>query len=93
LSDLQTTLLPKPIEGFQVETLDGEVVLLHPTRNIIVHSNSTATLIWKLCNGQNTVEDIVRILGAAYPDARAQIKKDVPETIRKLMEQGVLDGN
>jgi len=90
---VQTTFLPRSVEGFQVETLDGEVVLLHPARNIIVHSNATATLIWKLCNGQNTVEDIIRILGAAYPDARAQIKKDVPETIQKLMEQGVLDGN
>jgi coenzyme PQQ biosynthesis protein PqqD len=93
LFDVQITLLPKPVEGFQVETLDGEVVLLHPARNIILHSNETATLILKLCNGQNTVEDIIRILGAAYPDARAQIKNDVPETIRKLMEQGVLDGN
>jgi uncharacterized protein YidB (DUF937 family) len=45
-----------------------------------------------MCDGNNTVEDIVNILSGAYPDARNQIAKDVPETIQKLRAQGALDG-
>ena len=83
---------PKKCEGFLVEELDGEVVLLHPAKNIIIHSNETAALIWQMCDGINTVEDIVNILSGAYPESKNEIAKDVPETIQKLRSQGALDG-
>ena len=83
---------PKKCEGFLVEELDGEVVLLHPAKNIIIHSNETAALIWQMCDGINTVEDIVNILSGAYPESKNEIAKDVPETIQKLRTQGALDG-
>lgn len=87
-----TPLFPKQCAGFLIEKMDGEMVLFHPARNIIIHSNETAALIWQMCDGNNTVQDIVDILSGAYPDARAQIAKDVPETIQKLRAQGALDG-
>ena len=83
---------PKKCVGFIVEQMDGEVVLMHPGKNIIIHSNETAALIWQLCDGNNTVTQIVDILSGAYPEARAEIEKDVPETIQKLRAQGALDG-
>ena len=83
---------PKQCKGFLVERMDGEVVLLHPGRNIIIHSNETAALIWQLCDGVHTVNEIVAILAGAYPDARAQIAAEVPVTIQKLRAQGALDG-
>lgn len=88
---LQTNL-PKKCDGFLVEEMDGEVVLLHPGKNIIIHSNATAALIWQMCDGLNTIDDIVNILSGAYPDAKDEIAKDVPETIQKLRAQGALDG-
>ncbi len=83
---------PKQCEGFVIEQLDGEVVLLHPVRNILIHSNQTGALIWQLCDGTRTVEEISDILSAAYPEAGARIAQDVPDTIRKLRAQGALDG-
>jgi hypothetical protein len=85
-------LNPKKCVGFLVERMDGETVLLHPARNIIIHANETAALIWQMCDGNNSIDDIVNILGGAYPDARAQIAKEVPDTIKKLRAQGALDG-
>lgn len=85
------TSTPKQCAGFLIEQMDGELVLFHPARNIIIHSNETAALIWQLCDGNNTVDQIVGILSGAYPDARAQIAKEVPETIQKLRAQGALD--
>ena len=83
---------PKKCDGFIIEQMDGEVVLLHPAKNIIIHSNETAALIWQLCDGNNTVTQIIDLLVSAYPDARAQITQDVPDTIQKLRAQGALDG-
>ena len=85
-------LNPKKCAGFLIEQMDGETVLLHPGKNIIIHANETAALVWQMCDGNNSEEDIVDILSGAYPDARAQIARDVPETIKKLRAQGALDG-
>lgn len=83
-------VIPSPVDGFQIETLDGEIVLLHPTRNIIIHGNQTSALIWHLCDGVRTVDEIAEILGAAYPEARHEIQVDVPATIQTLVNRGAL---
>jgi hypothetical protein len=36
--------IPKPVPGFQTQTLDGEIVLLHPTNNTILHINQTGAV-------------------------------------------------
>lgn len=90
--NLSSPLAPKKCAGFLAEQMDGEIVLLHPARNIIIHTNETAALVWQMCDGINTIEQIVEILSGAYPDARAQIAKDVPDIIQKLRAQGALDG-
>jgi coenzyme PQQ biosynthesis protein PqqD len=87
---MEPTSLPIPVEGFQVENLDGEIVLLHPARNLIIYSNQTGALIWQLCNGQRSVTDIIQLLSAAYPEAQAQIAVDVPETLQTLLTRGAL---
>jgi hypothetical protein len=87
---MQKTLIPTPVDGFQIETLDGEMVLLHPIRNIIVHGNQTGALIWRLCDGIRSVDEIAEILSAAYPEARDEIQADVPAVIQTLMSHGAL---
>lgn len=79
------------MDGFQIESLDGEIVLLHAARNILIYSNPTGALIWKLCDGVRTVDEITEILSAAYPDARADIQADVPSTIGTLISRGALE--
>ena len=83
--------IPKPIEGFQTQELDGEFVLLHPIQNTIIHLNQTGALVWGLCDNLRSVEEIIGILSAAYPDAHKQIAVDVPETIQELIKQGALE--
>ena len=87
---MQPMIKPKPVEGFKAEIFDGEIVLLHPARNIIIHSNQTGALIWKLCDGKRTADEITEILSAVYPEARDSIVSDVPETIQLLATRGAL---
>lgn len=88
--DKPSLLCPRHEEGFQLETLNGEIVLLHPTRSIVIHGNQTSALIWQLCNGARTVGEIVDLLSAAYPEAANDIRADVPAVIQTLIEQGAL---
>ena len=88
---MKSVSVPKPVEGFQTQTLDGETVLLHPARNIIIHLNQTGALVWGLCDCNRTVDEIIEILSAAYPDAREQIAVDVPETLQELVKKGALE--
>jgi hypothetical protein len=88
---MQKALVPTPVDGYQFETLEGEVVLFHPTRNVIIHGNQTSALIWHLCDGVRTIDEIVEILSAAYPEARQEVRVDVPATIQKLVSQGALE--
>ncbi len=83
-------IIPAPVDGFQIETLDDEIVLLHPARNIIIHSNQTGALIWQLCDGARTIDEIAEILSAAYPESRAEISADVPAMIQTLTSRGAL---
>jgi coenzyme PQQ biosynthesis protein PqqD len=82
---------PKKCAGFLTEQMDGEIVLLHPARNIIIHINETAALVWQLCDGTNSMQQIIEILSTVYPDARVEIAKDVPDIIQKLQEQCALE--
>jgi len=82
--------IPNPVPGFQTQTLDGEIVLLHPINSTILHINQTGALVWQLCNGLRSVAEIIIILSEAYPESREQIAVDVPQVIEKLAAHGAL---
>lgn len=81
---------PCPMPGYQMEILDGEIILFHPDSRKIFHSNSSGALIWQLCDGQRTVADISHILSETYPDSAQQIQRDVRDTLRVFAEHGAI---
>ncbi len=87
---LQLNAVPVPVEGFQIQSLDGEMVLLHPSQNFVLHINQTGALIWQLCDGARSLSEMIEILIALYPDAAGQIPVDVFETIQGFIRQGAM---
>ena len=84
------TKCPCPVAGYQVETLDDEILLFHPSSRMIFRSNSTGALIWQLCDGKRTVGEIIKVLSASYPEASQQIEKDVPQTLQAFAKHGAI---
>ncbi|PWH13191.1 MAG: hypothetical protein DDG60_10905 [Anaerolineae bacterium] len=84
------TIVPCPVEGFQLENLAGEIILLHPARNLIVYINRSGALIWTLCDGKRSVAEIVDLLGLAYPDSKEEIAVQVPAIIQEFLQHGAL---
>jgi hypothetical protein len=87
---LPETAKPAPVPGFDLEQLGEEVVIYHPLSEAIFYCNATAALVFRLCDGQRSILDIVRLLSEAYPEARAQLSGDVHQTLERLMAHGAI---
>jgi hypothetical protein len=82
---------PKQRPGFELEMLNGEVLLYHVASTRIFALNQTASLIWQLCGGRYTVEEIIEVLGNAYPDSADDIPAQVEATLAQFLKRGVID--
>ncbi len=67
---MSPTVIPKQAFGFYIEELDGENLLYRLGVHKAIHLNETATLIWKLCDGSRTMQEIMDLLKGEYPDAK-----------------------
>ena len=82
--------VPKQAFGFFVEEMDGENLLYRLGGHKAIHLNDIATVIWKLCDGSRTVQDIVDLLGKEYPGSETAVAADVREAIAFLVSEGAL---
>jgi hypothetical protein len=87
---LDPTARPAPVPGYDLESLDDEVVLYHAATEMVFYCNPTAALIFRLCDGSRSVAEISRLLGEAYPEAKEQIAREVGDTVDQLLGHGAL---
>jgi hypothetical protein len=81
---------PQRQPDYRLELLDGELLLYHPSQTQILYCNQTASLIWQLCDGQHTVQQIIDLLSAAFPTADATIAADVTTTLQQFQQHGAI---
>ena len=82
---------PRKNARFELVELAGEAVLYDTDRHDVVYLNPWAVLVWHLCDGERTVDDIIGLLVAAYPDSEQAVRLDVPALIADLRRHGALD--
>jgi len=70
-----------------LEELDDEILLYNPSKNITLHFNESSALIWKMLDGEVSVENIVTFLQEQYPEAKDQIFTDVITLLNQLLEE------
>lgn len=82
----------KPVknESCRMEELDDEVLLYNPENSKTLYINKSASIIWQLCNGQQTVEEIIGLIQEAYPGNDEQLHKDVLDTLSDLKENNAV---
>jgi hypothetical protein len=83
----------KPIQSpdYHLEMLDGELILYHLDDTKILYCNETASVIWRLCDGQQSIEEIINLLSRAYPDAAGDMASDVEATLQRFLEAGSIE--
>lgn len=82
----------KPIrnESCHMEELDDEVLLYNPTNNKTLYINKSASVIWQLCNGEQTTEEIISMIQEAYPGDKEGLQRDILDTLNSLAENDVV---
>ena len=83
--------IPRQVSQFRLEQLDDDLLLYYPGLTKTVHLNETASLIWQLCDGTRSIEDIATVLREAFPDTAAQISVDVDTTLARLAGAGAIE--
>ena len=82
---------PRQKPDFKLEKMDDDLLLFHPSQNKIFYCNETAALIWQLCNGERTLEDINTLITTAYPESAETIASEIQNTLQQFFEQGAIE--
>lgn len=82
---------PRQKADYRLETLHNEILLYHPARTQALYLNETASVIWRLCDGNRTVAEITRLLEEAFPEQAGTIGTEVESTLRNFVEQDAIE--
>jgi hypothetical protein len=70
--------------------LDGTVCLYSPALNEVLVLNETASDVWRLADGEQSLADIVGVLAHSYGVPADSIHDDVVQLVRQFRESGLL---
>lgn len=73
--------------------IEDEALILDQASGKIHQLNTSAYFIWNCCDGKNTIEDIIEIVGHKYSSPSNAIENDVITTIKSLHELQLITNN
>lgn len=88
---IDKNLIPHQMPGFMLEKLDDEVLLYHQVKTQAVYLNTSAAMIWALCNGTASVADMEELLIDHYPESRDDISAHLLQTLEQFKEIGAIE--
>jgi hypothetical protein len=82
--------VPRQLPDCHTEDFHGETLLYWPSLEKMIYLNEIAAVIWNMCDGHRTVQQIVDVLAGAYPEASTLVKTDVEQAIETLIREGAV---
>jgi Coenzyme PQQ synthesis protein D (PqqD) len=70
--------------------LDGEAILLNPKEGCSYNLNNVGTLIWKMLDGEHTIEDLANAICELYDVENEQALQDVSYLLNELQENNLV---
>lgn len=89
MNDRRQPVGPPPPHIIETE-VHGDVSLYDPTREQVLVLNSTASDVWRLCDGDHDSDEIVSLLASAYQVEPDDLRGDVEQTIEQFVSEGFL---
>lgn len=83
-------LVPTRRPSVHFEILDDEAVVYDRQGKRAVYLSETATLIWQMCDGDRTIDEIRMILSVQYPESASRIAGDVNEAIEHMSAERII---
>ena len=78
---------PPPPHIIETE-IDDEVSLYNPHDGSVLVLNLTASDVWRLCDGEQTLEEIVEMISRAYRVKADSIREDVAAAVSEFVQAG-----
>jgi len=82
---------PKRRLDLACEELDGEVVIYDQSQNKIHALNTTAAWIWRQCDAEHSLMDIINTMVKVFEVNPQQAEQDVRRTIAELSQLSLLE--
>ncbi len=82
-----------PVSGVATTEIDGRISILNPVTDRVVMLHETASDVWRLADGQHSVEEMTRLLAASYQSEPDRIRADVESAIEMMQGEGLLPGD
>lgn len=79
-----------PVAGVVEREVAGCFALLCPDEELVLLLNETASDVWRLLDGELTLETIVDLLARAYQAEPSDIYEDVELTVAYLLTHGLV---
>ena len=77
-------------EDYKTEKFDNEVLLYTISGTKVISLNETAYLVYQLCNGEQTIDEMIDMLIDAYPDQKEEIREHIISAINTMIDNGVI---
>ena len=81
-----------PVSNLIETEIDGDLSLYDAYTERVIVLNATASDIWRLADGEHTVEQITELLAGAYDADADAIRSDVEQVVETLIGDGLLQG-
>ena len=82
--------IPVPQPGYQVEEMDGEILLFNAATGETVYLNRSAGVVWFLCDGCRNLGSIVDLVSDSYGENSANVIEDVKEILKQYSDIGCM---
>jgi len=80
---------PQTIEGLEITESDEGYAIYDPTNEKVHFLNGTGIIILELCNGQNTVENIIELISKTF-NLSLMPREEIIAYIENLDKEGLL---
>ena len=80
---------PERVEGVEVSAVADGYVVYDPAKDRVHYLNHTAAVVLEFCTGENTVEEIVRLLQVAY-ELPEPPTREADECLAQLRQEGLI---
>jgi hypothetical protein len=80
---------PVRAEGIDVTDVADGYVVYHPDRDRVHYLNHTAAVVFEFCTGENSAEDMIRLLQLAF-DLPEPPEAEARACLRQLRDEGLI---
>ncbi len=82
---------PRHVKGAFTQVLDGEVTVYEDRSDKVHILNASASVIWQLCDGDRTVQQVIEDVAAVYEKSEGELSETVTRLIADLVSQRLIE--